>query len=120
MPAHSNTITIDLDQLDAGESTLPLTWDEVVLVLAQPDLAAAYPWRQAVLGGLAAQIEIQTTPKPEEPTGLGAVVKDRTGEHWVRAPHYTQLPWHSASNYMLWLDYAEIDVVEIVFPGVTL
>jgi hypothetical protein len=43
------------------------------------------PATDALLRGVADQIEAQTRPpKPEEPTGLGAVVEDAEGQKWLR------------------------------------
>jgi hypothetical protein len=55
-------------------------------------------------------------PKPEEPTGLGAVVVDTGGCRWVRFSAKTG-PWwrnHSGSN----LRYSNIDAVEVLSHGV--
>lgn len=66
-------------------------------------------------------------PKPPEPTGLGAVVEDAEGHHWVRAffPgadassddwRRGDTPYHS--NEREWHRYADIDAVRIVGEGV--
>lgn len=54
-------------------------------------------------------------PKPDEPTGLGAVVRDRDGITWVNAggPY----PWRTVSHKDH--NYADIDAVEVLSEGVT-
>lgn len=60
-------------------------------------------------------------PKPEEPTGLGAVVEDIEGRQWVRFKHYEIKPWSldgpSAERHhaQFWRD---IDVVRVLSEGV--
>ena len=70
---------------------------------------------------VADQIEAQTRPpKPPEPTGLGAVVKDREGHMWVRCPvegDVTQGEWvcaHSTARM-----FSALDAVEVLSEGVT-
>lgn len=59
-------------------------------------------------------------PKPEEPTGLGAVVEDADGERWVRATNYTTVKhWRGCDNS--WQGrrrWDEIRVVRILNDGV--
>lgn len=62
-----------------------------------------------------------TPPKPEEPTGLGAVAKDRDGHAWVRT-HATGYPWHSALdrsdlNSTAARKWEQIDAVEVFTEG---
>jgi hypothetical protein len=62
-------------------------------------------------------------PKPDEPTGLGAVVEDAAGDTWVRwtlgePPKYA--PWrHSdATGQAAHRKYDQIDVVRVLHEGV--
>ena len=70
---------------------------------------------------IADQIEAQLPkPKPEEPKGLGAVVKDRNGDRWVRvndSPGWIVI-LHDGSNG-IWADYTAIDAVAVLSLGVT-
>ena len=51
-------------------------------------------------------------PKPPEPMGLGAVVVDRDGRHWVRASHGgARRVWHCAET-SAWGKWADIDAIE--------
>jgi hypothetical protein len=70
--------------------------------------------------GLIEQIEAQTTPqKPDEPQGLGAVVRDAGGKAWVRADP-VERPWCDATSMGDgWADYSDIDAVEVLSEGVT-
>lgn len=58
--------------------------------------------------------------QPAEPKGLGAVVRDRDGDLWVRSHiMHRDAPWTlptAGGTYK----YADIDVVEILSEGVTL
>ena len=72
---------------------------------------------------IADQIEAQLPkPKPEEPKGLGAVVLDRDGNRWVRVdpnPGDNLLgAWESEFSPTN-KTYSAIDVVEVLFEGVT-
>ena len=72
---------------------------------------------------LADQIEAQLPkPKPEEPKGLGAVVKDRDGDRWVRVDPDTSDDangaWESEYSFAR-KTYSAIDVVGILSEGVT-
>lgn len=55
-------------------------------------------------------------PKPDEPTGLGAVVEDTDGNRWVRvnATHFA-----GESSPMNRLTYGEIDAVRVLTKGVS-
>jgi hypothetical protein len=73
---------------------------------------------------IADQIEGQLPkPKPEEPTGLFAVVEDRDGGRWVnwRDPNssmeHTE-PWVEHFGADRNLNYDDIDVVKVLSPGV--
>ncbi len=72
------------------------------------------------LDWLAHQIESQTRPpKPPEPTGLGAVVKDREGHVWVRIHEsYGDLLWRMEVPNTCAEPYDRIDAVEVLSEGV--
>ena len=66
-------------------------------------------------------------PKPEEPTGLGAVVEDVVGVRWVRTeskPNIGGTVWTSAFHVTLadkaeLREYVDIDAVKVLSEGVT-
>jgi hypothetical protein len=75
--------------------------------------------------GLADQIEAQTkSPKPVEPQGLGAVVRDNADDHWVRtSPFVTshRNDWIRAGGTATGGDkrhWDGIDAVEVLSEGV--
>ena len=62
-------------------------------------------------------------PRPDEPTGLGAVVEDKLGRAWVRGPNgWTNL--NATGRYLNWKHWDDADdplsaaVVRILSPGV--
>lgn len=59
-------------------------------------------------------------PKPDEPTGIGAVVVDRDGVTWVRASRRTTVNhWRCADVSGIGRKpYARIDAVEVLSEGV--
>lgn len=63
-------------------------------------------------------------PKPDEPTGLGAVVEDADGRRWVRngSTGYLNDPnWRAASPLNAvrkWHTYANINAVKVLSEGV--
>lgn len=70
-----------------------------------------------VFDGLIDQIERQTNLKPVEPTGLGAVVRDREGTVWVsmRPGRFRQCSGERAGRFA---SYDYIDAVEVLSEGV--
>jgi len=58
-----------------------------------------------------------TPPRPEEPTGLGAVVEDAEGQQWVRIGRKTGNSWYRPHG--TYAVYAEIPAVRILSEGVT-
>lgn len=69
---------------------------------------------------IADQIDRQaypSDPKPEEPTGLGAVVEDADGRRWVRAPRDSRCDWHAQELGPT--KWAVIAVVRVLSEGVT-
>ena len=61
-------------------------------------------------------------PKPAEPTGLGAVVLDSAGRHWVRANSWN-LPWVyqagavEPDEYIDERKWTDLDVAEVLSEG---
>jgi hypothetical protein len=105
----------------------------VVLDLADIDEDFAETWpevaQQLLNSGsgvgicIADQVKAQTRlPKPPEPTGLGAVVKDREGNRWIRTAEAETFGLHwvqvGAQGGAL-LSYRNIGVVEVLSEGVT-
>jgi hypothetical protein len=63
-----------------------------------------------------------TPPKPPEPTGLGAVVRERHSEDgvdWVRVPLASNDERWFCGDTGEWREYADIDVVRVLSEGVT-
>lgn len=58
-----------------------------------------------------------TPPKPEEPTGLGAVVEDADGELWVRSDMDEDFPWTQAMDGFMH-HYREIAATRVLSEGV--
>jgi hypothetical protein len=57
-------------------------------------------------------------PKPDEPTGLGAVVEDAEGDLWVRCDAEDHGSWRRANDDALWRDYLSIDAVRVLSEGI--
>jgi hypothetical protein len=65
-----------------------------------------------------------TPPKPDEPTGLGAVVEDSDGHRWVRVDRKEGLsscwqPCNRAISQPQWSRYEHIAAVRVLSEGVT-
>jgi hypothetical protein len=58
-----------------------------------------------------------TPPRPEEPTGLGAVVKDADGYLWTCAVNENRRRWWNPLQGG-WCDYADLAAVEVLSWGV--
>jgi hypothetical protein len=56
-----------------------------------------------------------TPPRPEEPTGLGAVVEDAEGKRWVRSVVTPARPWYTRNKSKPW---DEIVAVRVLSEGV--
>lgn len=70
---------------------------------------------------IADQIEAQTRPpKPAEPTGLGAVVEDAEGGHWVYLAK-TRASTRCWRKYGVdrWAGYEDINAVRVLSEGVS-
>lgn len=66
------------------------------------------------------------SPKPDEPTGLGAIVEDRDGVRWtltMKPPGSTEpqrFPWcreHIAANGERFAEWADISVARVLSEG---
>lgn len=76
--------------------------------------------RHYVREGIAAALREFADPtpsKPEEPTGLGAVVEDRKGGEWVRMARKSGNSWQQPIGKFA--RYDEIDVLRVLSEGVT-
>lgn len=59
-----------------------------------------------------------TPPKPDEPTGLGAVVEDKAGCLWIRSgASHADLNWRRCGEDA-WHDYSIINAVRVLAEGV--
>ena len=59
-------------------------------------------------------------PKPEEPTGLGAVVEDADGNEWTRFTRVKHgCAWVRQTPEATYLSYREISAVRVLSPGYT-
>ena len=59
-------------------------------------------------------------PKPEEPTGLGAVVEDAAGTRWVRVFAHPDHPglWRQTAS-AIERSWRDVDAAKVLSPGVT-
>ena len=80
-------------------------WDVIALQSrANPIVGGTIEDMQAALREFAKP----APPKPDEPTGLGAVVEDREGRKWVRAADSIR-PWFN--DAIGWREWSDIDAV---------
>ncbi len=107
-----------IDPEDPGTmDALGKAWDEA----ESCDLDNVQPMTMRALRARIALRSLVADPKPDEPTGLGAVVEDSEGGKWTR--------WTDAEDYPdCWLSntdgsgdtcYANITAVRVLSPGVT-
>ena len=111
------TITLRLEDSPCGE-----------LKAANPDRLRSYAesvgrkgayTAALLLEWLADQVEEQIKPpKPEEPTGLGAVVEDAEGQRWVRAFHHPHETHRWQNRLSGRRTYDGIDAVRVLSEGV--
>lgn len=77
--------------------------------------------RKADLTAALREFATPKPPKPEEPTGLGAVVEDADGALWTRVERgeaETRNPWYPATDPMMQpAEYADIDAVRVLSEG---
>ncbi len=62
-------------------------------------------------------ITILSEPKPDEPKLLGAVVRDGDSMVWALAEP-GRAPWRRLGPEWVWRAWADVDAVEVLFPGV--
>lgn len=78
--------------------------------------SAATPTLETIRDILSALVD----PKPAEPTGLGALVRDRNGNKWLRMP-LDRNPWCcweiAAHHDRADCEWAAIDVAEVLSEG---
>lgn len=80
---------------------------------------AGHGWMPTTLSVATRTITILSSPKPDEPKGLGAVVEDASGMLWVLAEPGERAPWRWLGlEGSGWRDWVDIDAVEVLFPGV--
>lgn len=60
-----------------------------------------------------------TPPKPDEPTGLGAVVETETGERYVRRSDACKPVWVHATGSTFPLHWKSLAAVKVLSEGVT-
>jgi hypothetical protein len=95
-------------------------WPVLVNALREAGEKTGY---RMIFDGLIEQIETQTKPpKPEEPTGLGAVVEDADGRLFTRrcdcgAPR-DWWPNHAIEEVAVGTAYSDIDAVRVLSEGV--
>jgi hypothetical protein len=58
------------------------------------------------------------SPKPEEPTGLGAVVEDARGGRFIRDGFSNCDPNWRRASFSEWVWYSDIDAVKVLSEGV--
>lgn len=59
-------------------------------------------------------------PNPDEPTGLGAIVEDVTGEKWIRGTaRIADFDWINADDFTRSRAYRNIAAVRVLSEGVT-
>jgi hypothetical protein len=82
---------------------------------------------ERLLAILPAEFAVPKPPKPEEPTGLGAVVEDDRGVRWVRTEPKNGMtnPWQATLHVaepdeVRSLRWAEVVAVKVLSEGVTL
>lgn len=95
------------------------------------DTGVAWDWerrsianRERAVEGVAVALRTLANPvtKPEEPTGLGAVVEDADGEQWVRWSRDVDMkhaPWTRAEGGCDDAAYKDIAAVKVLSEGVT-
>lgn len=77
--------------------------------------AGAYGWMQQALREFASP----QPPKPDEPTGLGAVVEDSAGELWVHVgPGDSFHVWAPENGNRVATSYEAIDAVRVLSEGI--
>lgn len=78
--------------------------------------ACSLPVAWTVLRDALREFANPTPPKPDEPTGLCAVVEDADGVQWAHHPGLFALPWYAPNHHSR--TYAEIAAVRVLSEGV--
>jgi hypothetical protein len=85
---------------------------------SDPDEIKNYPHYVDEMRAALREFANPKPPKPEEPTGLGAVVEDAEGDLWVRCDAEDHGSWRRANDDALWRDYLSIDAVRVLSEGI--
>jgi hypothetical protein len=114
-------VVIDPEEIPAAKGSLAPTWLRNLAAELQRDPATVSTSLENVLTYLADRIdETNAPPRPDEPTGLGAVVEDENGDRFVRVVSGpSNAYWHcttSAEGDERWPDIA---VSKVLSEGVT-
>lgn len=112
-------VVLDLDNQEIVGGSITAADD--LLTAAAYDRGEPSPAERHTLIVVAEQIAKQTRPpKPPEPTGLGAVVKDRDGQRWLRlcSRETVGMVWGKPGTSIASLRYDDIDAVEVLSEGV--
>lgn len=56
---------------------------------------------------------------PDEPTGLGAVVRDIYGDLWSLTDPNHEAPWGRCGSRWSWRPWEDIEAAEVLFDGVS-
>lgn len=109
------TVTIDYEDREQVERLA----DAVVHARMGNTLGNAYPGETTNLQ--AALRSLVSPPRPDEPTGLGAVVEDEDGRLWVRT--FTDgrcAGWRTADFAGRYRQWESVAAVKVLSVGVTL
>lgn len=95
-------------------------WDDAHYSGPLPD--AGMPLRDLRMQAALREFATPTPPRPEEPTGLGAVVEDAEGERWVRVTVENKTwpgeCWQDRyGDKVRWTKYVDIDAVRVLSEG---
>jgi hypothetical protein len=113
----------DRDQVERLVSAYAAHYPKVVTGL--PFGTDPSPWFVESMQTVLREFANPTPPKPEEPTGLGAVVEDSEGRLWTRVADATgKLYWMrtevtETSASSVWTSWAGTHAVKVLSEGVT-
>ena len=109
----------DAEQVERLLASLMTQWPKVVVGLPVDDRDALNQIYLVAIKQALREFANPKSPKPDEPTGLGAVVRDAGGRRWVRAlaPLDSVAPW-KRDDCGHWGDWSGIDAVEVLSEGV--
>jgi hypothetical protein len=110
-------VVIDPEDTESVERLAALWWDEVRKDMPHPGQ------RDKALAAALREFANPTPPKPEEPTGLGAVVEDDEGNRYVNALFGHDRHWVRSGPIVdgrtRLRDYADIAAVRVLSEGVS-